>query len=79
MTIAFCTSCSDTLNATIPAMGHSFANGNLKCSNCGYGITSDWSCKCHSGGLTSVLFKFLLVFQKLFRTNKACAFGVAHY
>lgn len=37
------------------------------------------SCNCHKGGIAGFFFKIILFFQKLFRTNKTCACGVAHY
>lgn len=37
------------------------------------------SCNCHKGGIAGFFFDFILFFQKLFKTNKTCACGIAHY
>lgn len=37
------------------------------------------SCNCHKGGISGFFFKIILFFQKIFKSNKTCACGVAHY
>ncbi len=37
------------------------------------------SCNCHAGGIKGFFFKFILFFQKIFRTNKVCKCGINHY
>ncbi len=37
------------------------------------------SCNCHKGGIAGFFFKIILFFQRIFRTNKTCDCGVAHY
>ncbi len=37
------------------------------------------SCNCHKGGIIGFFFKIILFFQKIFKTNKTCACGIAHY
>lgn len=34
---------------------------------------------CHKGGFMGFIWKIILFFNKLFKTNKTCACGVAHY
>ena len=41
--------------------------------------TDNCSCNCHAGGIKGFFFKFLLFFQKIFRTNKVCKCGINHY
>ena len=41
--------------------------------------SGECECNCHKSGLTKFFFKFILFFQRLFGSNKACACGVAHY
>ncbi len=88
-----CSACGTVTVAqkTVAALGHKDANGDYKCDNgCGYEYdrpasdtpsdpSKDCSCNCHKGGIAGVFFKIILFFQKLFRTNKVCACGVAHY
>lgn len=40
---------------------------------------TDCSCSCHKGGISGLLFKIILFFQKIFGLNKECACGIAHY
>ena len=76
---------------TVAAKGHKDANGDYKCDyGCGYEYekpadpkpsdpTENCGCNCHKGGIAGFFFKIILFFQKLFKTNKVCACGVAHY
>lgn len=41
--------------------------------------TDNCSCSCHAGGIKGFFFKLILFFQKIFRTNKVCKCGIAHY
>ncbi len=72
-------SCGDEYQEIVKPKGHSFEDGSSKCSNCDYDRSFDCSCNCHKGGIAGFFFKIILFFQKLFRTNKTCACGVAHY
>lgn len=58
---------------------HTFGNKDAKCSDCGFDRTEGCSCNCHAGGIKKFFFKFLLFFQKIFRTNKECKCGIKHY
>ncbi len=37
------------------------------------------SCNCHKGGIAGFFFKIIIFFQRIFRTNKTCDCGIAHY
>ena len=76
-TLVKCTACNYTESNIVSATGHSMSDGT--CQSCGYSETINCSCKCHKGGLSSLLFKLILFFQKFLRMNKTCACGVAHY
>ena len=87
----FTCSCGNKYTETIPALGHTDANMDGKCDRCGYGSTkpdtpntpdtpsSSCSHICHKGGISKFFYKIALFFWKLFRTNKYCSCGVAHY
>lgn len=78
---AKCTRCPYTETRTIKATGHVDKNNDGKCDSCNTKLESgkDCSCNCHKGGIAGFFFKIILFFQKLFRTNKICKCGVAHY
>lgn len=40
---------------------------------------TDCSCSCHKGGISGLIFKIILFFQRIFGMNKECACGIAHY
>jgi DNA-directed RNA polymerase subunit RPC12/RpoP len=74
---------------------HIDENADSKCDfNCGYEyekaddltpdvseeiMSDNCSCNCHKGGISGFFFKLILFFQKIFKTNKTCSCGVAHY
>ncbi len=59
---------------------HNDSNADGVCDNCGYELTANCSCNCHAGGIKGLIFKLILFFQKLFRTNQICeGCGVRHY
>lgn len=37
------------------------------------------SCNCHAGGIKGFFFKIILFFQKIFKSNRECKCGIAHY
>ena len=53
--------------------GHSYS-GQM-CTSCG----KKCSCNCHKSGFMGFIWKITLFFNKLFKTNRECACGVAHY
>ena len=78
-TITYTCSCGDFYTEVVPATGHMFSEGNSKCSNCDFDRAEGCDCKCHKGGISGFFFKLILFFQKIFKTNKTCACGIAHY
>ncbi|MDD6527412.1 MAG: InlB B-repeat-containing protein [Oscillospiraceae bacterium] len=75
-------SCGDTYSEGIPAKGHHDEDADGTCDACGLAmgdISADCSCRCHKTGLNKFIYKIVLIFWKLFRINKTCACGVAHY
>ncbi|MBQ7295375.1 MAG: InlB B-repeat-containing protein [Clostridia bacterium] len=88
-----CSVCNTVIVAqqTVAVKGHKDTNGDYKCDHgCGYEyekpapeIPSDPSencgCNCHKGGIAGFFFKIIIFFQKLFKTNKVCDCGAAHY
>ena len=75
----FCTNCGDSYTETLEPTGHTFADGNSKCSNCDFDKAKDCSCNCHKNGIVKFFFNIVLFFQKLFRQNQVCNCGIAHY
>lgn len=81
--------CGNSYNEDIAAVGHKDADGNGLCDVCGFGEeikpnipedpSANCSCNCHKSGLSKILFKLILIFQKFFRMNKYCACGLTHY
>lgn len=72
-----CTVCGIAESQTINAIGHNMVNG--KCIACGYGEAKECDCNCHKGGISGLLFKLILFFQKFLRMNKTCECGIEHY
>lgn len=86
--MSFLCKCGQSYTEIIPATGHKDENGDYECDNgCGYEFekpapedpSKDCSCNCHKKGIANFFFKIILFFQKIFRTNKTCACGIAHY
>ena len=76
----------------IDATGHNLVEGD--CTNCDYTVdtgnednndndvtdpSDDCDCNCHKSGVQKFFFDFILLFQRIFGTNKECSCGVAHY
>ena len=57
----------------IDALGHADNDGDGECDSCDYTLCNH---SCHKGGF---FWKITLFFNKLFKTNKYCSCGVAHY
>lgn len=79
---------------TVAVIAHTDNNSDYMCDyGCGHEFekpvdpipdtpsdpTENCGCNCHKGGIAGFFFKIILFFQKLFKTNKVCACGVAHY
>lgn len=75
--VSTCSRCTYSETKTISANGHSYSNG--VCQSCGDDKTVVCSCNCHKTGISKIIFKILLIFQKIFKKNKQCACGINHY
>ena len=78
-----CSVCGKVLTAQeeIPALGHTDTNADGKCDNCGETMEAvkTCTCNCHKTGFAGFIYKIMRIFWKLFRINKTCACGMAHY
>ena len=75
-----CTICGDCLTADEELAGHTFNEGDSKCSNCDFDKADNCGCKCHKSGIAKIIFKIILIFQKIFKKNRICeGCGVYHY
>ncbi len=81
----FTCSCGDKYTEEIPALGHIDENNDNRCDRCGVNTgasdtpdTPSENCShiCHKGGFIWAIIRF---FCKIFRTNKYCSCGAAHY
>ncbi len=64
--------------------GHVDENNDGKCDRCGdaiEGFNPSATCKhiCHKTGIARFFYKIALFFWKLFKINKECSCGIAHY
>ena len=69
--------CGHNYTENIPAKGHNFSGS--ACTESSYDKADECSCNCHKGGIAGLIFKIILFFQKLFRTNDVCSCGARHY
>ena len=73
-----CSECDYSETREAVATGHTFDGS--KCSGCGYDKSVNCSCRCHKTGLSKIIFKIILIFQKIFKKNRICeGCGVYHY
>ena len=74
----------------VEPLGHIDSNADEKCDRCGEKMTvpvtppqpdPSSSCNhiCHKGGISKVFYKIARFFWKLFKINKYCSCGAAHY
>ncbi len=65
----------------VDAIGHNDNNDDGYCDSDNELLdpTKNCDCNCHKKGIANFFFKFALFFQKIFRANKTCGCGVAHY
>lgn len=88
----FCKTCSKKIkNGTeIEKAPHTDTNSDKICDICSEVLGSitpdtpeepatDCSCNCHKGGISGLIFKIILFFQRIFGMNKECKCGIAHY
>ena len=87
--IVICSDCGYNYETkVVKALGHDDFNRDGKCDICNENLgtpenpSDNCSHICHkaqSGGFYKVIYKILVVFWKLFGTNKTCSCGVKHY
>ena len=85
--IKICKDCLEIQKTDIPSLGHTDVDFDGKCDRCGTanGLpqpedpADSCSCNCHKTGMANFIFKFMLFFQKIFKTNKVCSCGAEHY
>ena len=71
--------CGNSYTETIAATGHSYGKDDETCKICDYDRTEDCDCNCHKTGFSKIIFKIVLFFQKIFKSNQECACGIYHY
>lgn len=76
-----CSRCDYSEMRLIDATGHQDNDGNNRCDDCSEELSasSKCSCNCHKSGFMRLIWKILRFFYKLFKMNKVCGCGVAHY
>lgn len=72
-----CLECDYYETQEISITGHDFDGS--KCKKCDYDKSGSCGCNCHRNGIVKIIFKIILFFQKIFKTNKVCSCGVNHY
>lgn len=80
--ITKCSLCGEIMYTELmPATGHSDTDKDGKCDACGEHLAdaSNCSCNCHKKGFAGFIYRIIRIFWKLFRINKVCACGQAHY
>ena len=74
--------CGDTyVDDYVNATGHADNDGDGYCDACDELLdpTVECECNCHKDGISGFFWNIKIFFSKLFRTNKMCECGVAHY
>lgn len=78
-----CSTCGTMIveQVRIPELGHFDSDKDGICDRtyCLYDLTADCRCNCHKSGFLKSMFNFKIFFQKLFRLNRDCKCGIAHY
>ena len=74
-----CSLCNSVIieQEIINVTNHNYKDGI--CTMCGSKQTEGCNCNCHKSGITSLFFKLILFFQKIFKSNKLCKCGISHY
>lgn len=75
--------CGDSYtDSYVDALGHTRSDSGVGCKICGVDLEpekKDCDHICHKGGIQGFFYKIALFFWKIFKTNKICSCGVAHY
>ncbi|MCM1543884.1 MAG: leucine-rich repeat domain-containing protein [Ruminococcus sp.] len=90
-----CVACGDSYEVVLPSTNsHADADNDGKCDSCGKQLsgttpteptepdkpdTENCDCMCHKTGFAGFIWKLVKIFYQIFRTNKTCACGTAHY
>lgn len=82
-----CEICSYTYTETVTKTGHTDSDKNGICDTCGEEIehdqpsdpSKDCTCMCHKTGFIGFIYKIIRIFWKIFKINKTCSCGAAHY
>ena len=87
-----CSRCADSyVDNYIAATGHTDTNNDGKCDICGTAVgtpaepekpdTPSAACNhiCHKSGIARFFYLIARLFWKMFKTNKYCSCGAAHY
>ena len=81
-----CSVCGTVIKAqsTVAKKAHTDSDEDGVCDSCGTYITpavdpKPCSCNCHKSGFMGFIWKIQNFFNKIFKINKTCACGVAHY
>ena len=82
--MVYCSVCDEEISretVTLDAIGHADDDGDGYCDADNELLDPSVECDhdCHKGGITGVFWKISNFFNKLFRSNKYCKCGVAHY
>ncbi len=78
--VTYCTECGYEKTNAIEKLPHIDNDADGNCDTCGENIeVANCTCNCHKGGFSRLIWVILRIFYKLFKTNAACACGVAHY
>jgi len=74
-----CTTCGKEISTDVKVIAktsHHDGNSDGVCDDCGYDMAGNCSHSCHKGGF---FWKIINFFNKLFKINKYCSCGKAHY
>ncbi|MBE6811269.1 MAG: hypothetical protein E7523_00125 [Ruminococcaceae bacterium] len=71
-----CKNCSHSYTESIPALGHTDADGDGHCDRCSYQICDHM---CHKSGIAGIFWKLIRFFNKLFKRNQFCECGYQHW
>lgn len=82
--VVYCSVCDEEISretVTLDATGHADNDGNGYCDVCNELLdpTVGCECNCHKDGISGFFWDIKMFFSKIFRTNKMCECGVAHY
>ncbi|MGN1194202.1 MAG: hypothetical protein ACI4SB_01830, partial [Acutalibacteraceae bacterium] len=65
----------------VPATGHTDADGDEICDNCGANTNpaANCPCICHKTGFAGFIYKIVRLFWKLFKIKQTCECGLPHW